>query len=142
MGNPVVHWEFMSKDPAKVSDFYAKLFGWKVTHHPELNYRIVETGAKGEMRGINGGILKPDREGPWPGNMLFYVLVDDLAAYRKKIVDAGGVIHVEEQEVPGMGTLSLFTDPEGRMNGLWKAKAATPKRKPAKKAGKAGKKKS
>jgi len=103
---------------------------------------LVETGAKGEMRGINGGILKPDREGPWPGNMLFYVRVDDLAAYRKKIVDAGGVIHVEEQEVPGMGWLSLFTDPEGRMNGLWKAKAAMSKKKPAKKAGKAGKKKS
>src|SRR2546430_4988891 len=87
----------------------------------------------GEMRGINGGILKPEREGPWPGNMLFYVLVDDLAAYRKKIVDAGGVIHVEEQEVPGMGWLSLFTDPEGRMNGLWKAAPAAA-RKPAKKA--------
>jgi hypothetical protein len=30
MGNPIVHWELMSKDPAKVSDFYAKIFGWKV----------------------------------------------------------------------------------------------------------------
>ena len=72
--------------------------------------------------GINGGIFKPDREGPWPGNMVLYIDVDDLAAYRKKIVAAGGKIHVEEQEVPGMGTLSLFTDPEGRMMGLWKAK--------------------
>jgi len=77
MGRPVVHWEFMSKDPAMVSDFYAKIFGWKVRHMPQVNYRLVETGAKGEMRGINGGILKPEREGPWPGNMLFYVLVDD-----------------------------------------------------------------
>src|SRR6267142_5875127 len=110
MGNPVVHWEFMSKDPAMVSDFYAKIFGWRVKHMPEMNYHIVETGGQG---GINGGILKPDRKGPWPGNMLFYILVDDLAAYRKKIVEAGGQIHVEEQEVPGMGTLSLFTDPEG-----------------------------
>jgi uncharacterized protein len=103
MGSPVVHWELMSKDPAKVSDFYAKIFGWKIQHRPELNYRIVETGGEG---GINGGILKPEREGPWPG----------------KIVAAGGKIHVEEQEVPGMGWLSLFTDPEGRMMGLWKAK--------------------
>ena len=139
MGRPVVHWEFMSKDPEKVSDFYAKIFGWKVRHIPQLNYRLVETGAKGEMRGVNGGILKPEREGPWPGNMLFYVLVDDLAAYRKKIVDAGGVIHVEEQEVPGMGWLSLFTDPEGRMNGLWKAAPAAA-RKPAKKAARKKKK--
>jgi predicted enzyme related to lactoylglutathione lyase len=29
---------------------------------------------------------------------------------------------VEEQEVPGMGAFSLFTDPEGRMMGLWKTK--------------------
>ena len=133
MGRPVVHWEFMSKDPEGVSDFYAKIFDWKIQHHPELNYRVVETGAKGAMPGINGGIVKPDREGPWPGNMLFYILVDDLAAYREKIVAAGGKIHVEEQAVPGMGTLSLFTDPEGRMNGLWKA-AGMPAKKPARKA--------
>ena len=134
MGRPVVHWEFMSKDPAMVSDFYAKIFGWKIqSMGGPVDYRLVDTGAKGEMRGINGGILKPEREGPWPGNMLFYVLVDDLAAYRKKIVDAGGQIHVEQQAVPGMGWFSLFTDPEGRMNGLWKAKAAMSKKKPGKK---------
>jgi len=131
MGQPVVHWELMSKDPAKVAAFYAGLFGWKVHHRPELNYRIVETGSK---EGINGGILKPEREGPWPGNMLFYIAVDDLGAYRKKIVEAGGRIHVEEQEVPGMGSFSLFTDPEGRMNGLWSAKGPT--RKAAQKAAK------
>jgi predicted enzyme related to lactoylglutathione lyase len=51
----------MSKDPAKVSDFYAKIFGWKVSHRPELTYRIVDTGAEGEMHGINGGIVKPDK---------------------------------------------------------------------------------
>jgi predicted enzyme related to lactoylglutathione lyase len=132
MGNPVVHWELMSKDPAGVSEFYAKLFGWKVTHHPQINYRVVETGAKGAMSGINGGIVKPEREGPWPGNMLFYILVDDLAKYRDNIVAAGGRIHVEEQEVPEMGWLCLFTDPEGRMMGLWKAKM--PAKKPARKA--------
>ena len=122
MGNAVIHFELMSKEPEKVSAFYAKIFDWKVTHHPEINYRVVETGAEGEMHGINGGIVKPDQPGPWPGNMLFYILVDDLSKYRDKVVAAGGKIHVEEQEVPGMGTLSLFTDPEGRMMGLWKAK--------------------
>ena len=35
MGNPVVHWELMSKDPAKVSEFYAKTFDWKVQHMPK-----------------------------------------------------------------------------------------------------------
>jgi predicted enzyme related to lactoylglutathione lyase len=91
MGNPVVHWELMSKEPQKLAAFYEKLFGWKVEHRPELNYRIVDTQA---ASGINGGIVRPDREGPWPGKMLFYIAVDDLR-------------------------FSLFTDPEGRMMGLW-----------------------
>lgn len=117
MGNPVVHWELMSKEPAKVAGFYEKIFDWKIQHRPEINYRLVDTGSD---MGINGGILKPEREGPWPGNMVLYIAVDNLGDYRKKIVAAGGTIHVEEQVVPGMGALSLFTDPEGRMMGLWK----------------------
>jgi uncharacterized protein len=123
MGNPVVHFELMSKNPAKVADFYAKTFGWKISNVPEINYRIVDTDAKASaMPGINGGIVKPDKPEPWPGNMTMYILVDDLAAYRKKVKAAGGKIHVEEQKVPKMGKFSLFTDPEGRMMGLWKAK--------------------
>jgi hypothetical protein len=121
MPNPVVHWEMMSKDPAKVSAFYEKVFGWTIKHMPEMDYHLVETGGEG---GINGGIFQPQREGPWPGNMTLYINVDDLAAFRKKIVAAGGKICVEEHQVPGMGAFSLFTDPEGRMMGLWKA--ATP----------------
>jgi len=119
MGSPVVHWELWSKDPAKVSAFYERVFEWKVNHVPQLDYRIVDTQAQGEMKGINGGIMTP-KEGPWPGNMSFYIMVDDLAAYKKKIVEAGGKILVEEQEVPGMGWFSLFSDPDGRCIGIWK----------------------
>ena len=117
MGNPVVHWEFLSQDPAKVAAFYERVFAWKVQHRPELNYRLVDTGGEG---GINGGIIKPERPEPWPGNTTVYIDVDDLGAYRRRVVEAGGKILIEEQEVPGMGTFSLFTDPDGRMMGLWK----------------------
>ena len=117
MGNPVVHWELLSRDPAKLAAFYERVFGWKIQHRPELNYRIVDTGGEG---GINGGIIKPDRPEPWPGNTTVYIHVDDLAAYRKRVVETGGKILIEEQDVPGMGTLSLFTDPDGRMMGLWR----------------------
>ena len=119
MGNPVVHWELLSKDPAKMSNFYEKVFAWKIKHMPEMNYRLVDTGGEG---GINGGIMKPEHEGPWPGNMTLYIDVDDLASYREKVVGAGGKILIEEQEVPGMGAFSLFADPEGRMMGLWKTR--------------------
>lgn len=121
MGRPVVHWELMSKEPEKLASFYEKVFDWSVRYMPEFDYRMVDPGGQG---GIGGGIVKPQREGPWPGNMLFYIDVDDLAAYREKIVAAGGKIRVEEEEVPGMGAFSLFTDPEGRMMGLWTTKKA------------------
>ena len=85
-----------------------------------MNYRIVDTG--GERAASTAASSSRQREGPWPGNMLFYIAVDDLAKYRQKVVAAGGKIHVEEQKVPGMGKFALFTDPEGRMMGLWKAK--------------------
>ena len=120
MGNPVVHWEMMSSDPAKIGEFYAKVFDWNVKHMPELKYRIVETGGEG---GINGGITKPEHPEPWPGKLTMYINVEDLDAYRKRVVDAGGKIMIEEMEVPGMGSFSLFTDPDGRMMGLWKTKS-------------------
>ena len=37
MGNPVVHWELMSKQPERVAEFYAKIFAWKVDHRPQFN---------------------------------------------------------------------------------------------------------
>ncbi len=116
MGKPVVHWELWSKNPKKVSDFYTKAFDWKIQHMPEMNYHLVDTGGNG---GINGGIMTP-QEGPWPGNMAFYIDVEDLALYRKKIVEAGGKIVVEQMEVPNVGAFCLFEDPDGRVLGIWK----------------------
>lgn len=116
MGQPVVHWELWSKDPEKVSEFYKQAFDWSIQHIPELDYRMVETGGSG---GINGGIMKP-KDGPWPGNMAFYISVDDLATHREKIKSAGGKIVVEEMEVPGIGSFALFEDPDGRVLGIFK----------------------
>lgn len=115
MGCPVVHFELWSKDPEKVGDFYAKAFGWNIRFIPEMQYRLVETGDKG---GINGGIMTP-KEGPWPGNMAFYIDVDDLAAARSRIVESGGKVIVEQMDVPGVGSFALFSDPDDRVLGIW-----------------------
>ncbi len=116
MGQPVVHWEFWSEDPEKISEFYQRVFGWEIRHIPEMNYRLVETGGTG---GINGGIMKP-QAGPWPGKLAFYIDVDDLDAFAKKITSAGGKMVVDKMEVPGVGQFSLFEDPDGRVLGMWK----------------------
>jgi len=116
MGQPVVHWELWSQDPEKAAAFYTKVFDWTIQHIPEMDYRFVDTGGEG---GINGGIMKP-KEGPWPGNLAFYIDVDDLDAYAKKVTAAGGKMIVEKMVVPGVGEFSLFGDPDGRVVGMWK----------------------
>jgi len=78
----------------------------------EMDYRLVKTGGRG---GFNGGVFKPPREGLWRSNMTLYI-----AVYSKKIIFAGGKIHVEEQQVSGMGVFSLFADIEGRMMDITK----------------------
>lgn len=117
MGDPVIHWEFWTENTKRVSDFYRKVFGWQIQNIPEINYNIVDTGSKS---GINGGIMTPQRSGPWPGKLTFYIDVDDLDKYAAKIKAAGGGILIDKQQVPGMGTFSLFEDPDGRAIGIWK----------------------
>lgn len=116
MGQPVIHFELWTKNPEKVTDFYAKVFDWNIQNIPEMNYRIVDTGGQG----INGGIMTPKMgEPPWPGNMSFYIDVEDLEAYSEKVKAAGGKIVVPRMDVPGAGSFTLFEDPDGRVMGLW-----------------------
>jgi uncharacterized protein len=116
MGRPIVHWELWSQDPDRASEFYERVFDWTIRHIPEMDYRLVETGGEGS---INGGIMKP-KQGPWPGKLAFYIDVDDIEAYVKRITEAGGKIVVEPVDVPGVGQFALFEDPDGRVLGLWK----------------------
>jgi predicted enzyme related to lactoylglutathione lyase len=116
VANPVVHWELWSEDPERASKFYSDVFGWGIRNIPDMNYHVAEKGGQG---GIGGGIMKP-QQGPWPAKLTFYIDVEDLAEYRDKIVEAGGKIVVEEVEVPGVGSMALFEDPDGRVIGLWK----------------------
>ncbi len=116
MGQPVVHWEFWSEDPAGTAEFYRAVFGWNIRPIPALDYQLVEPGGPG---GIGGGIMKP-KSGPWPAKLALYIDVDDLDRFGDKIRRAGGKILVDKVDVPGVGQLSLFEDPDGRVLGMWK----------------------
>lgn len=120
MGNPVVHWELWSDDPQKLSGFYEQAFGWKIQGMPEMSYWMADTQGPEGMKGINGGLFRPQGapEG-WPGKLAFYILVDDLAAALEKVKAAGGKVLLERQEVGDMGAFALFADPEERVLGLW-----------------------
>ena len=115
MGAPIVHFEFWSEDPDRASEFYKQVFDWQIRHIPEIDYHLVDT----EGGGINGGIMKP-KQGPWPSNLSLYIQVDDVEAYREKIIQGGGKIITDTMEIPNVGTFALFADPDGRVLGIWK----------------------
>lgn len=127
MGQPVVHFEFWTKSPERLSDFYRSAFGWDIRHIPEMKYWLTNSGQK---TGINGGIFSP-QEGTWPGNVCLYIDVPNLGDAVAQVRSAGGTMIVERQDVPGMGAFALFTDPDGRVNGIWEQTAmAKPQARP------------
>lgn len=116
MGNPVVHFEIAVKDEKQGSEFYSKLFDWKIKFDEKFNYGEIETGGEG---GIEGGLFKAE-EGKYPPYVTFYVQVDDLQAYLNKAEELGGRTILPPTPIPGIGSCAMFSDPEGNMIGLYK----------------------
>jgi predicted enzyme related to lactoylglutathione lyase len=112
MANPVVHFDVSGPNPEELQTFYGEVFGWKITPVPEMNYALVDT--QGGF-GINGGI--GGSQGG-PGQIAFYVMVDDLQATLDKAESLGGKTTQAVIEVPGTVTLAMFADPEGHEVGL------------------------
>jgi len=111
MGNPVVHFEIIGKDGAKLHSFYNQLFGWEVKADNEWNYGMVDAADAG----IGGGI------GPGePTGVTMYIQVPDLDAALAKAETLGGKTLTPPTEIPGTVTFAAFADPEGNRIGLVK----------------------
>ena len=119
MGQPVVHFEVVGKDAAKLQSYYAELFGWEVNSNNPMNYGLVarEDNLSPEGIGIGGGIgTGPEGYG---GHVTFYVGVDDVEEALAKAESLGGtrVMGPMTMDEPPL-TLGQFTDPEGHVIGL------------------------
>jgi predicted enzyme related to lactoylglutathione lyase len=115
MANPFVHVELNSTDVTKAKSFYGQLFGWKLEDLPmgPETYTMIGVG-----EGTGGGMMKHPVPGA-PSSWLAYVLVDDIHASTKKAASLGAKLLQDVKEVPGMGWLSIFTDPTGAALGMW-----------------------
>jgi uncharacterized protein len=116
MGNPVIWFEIISADAAKLRDFYGSVFGWTFNADNPFNYGIADTGAGS---GIGGGVGAP--MGPGAGYVTFYVSVPDIDAALAQITARGGKIVQPKTTVPNGPTLAHFSDPSGHRIGLLEA---------------------
>jgi predicted enzyme related to lactoylglutathione lyase len=117
--DPVVHFEMPAEDRKRMSEFYAKAFGWQTQQlGPDMgNYVLVmttESDVKGPKKpgAINGGFYSKsdDMLAQFPSVV---ISVQDIKASMKKVADAGGRVLGEPMNIPGIGQSVSFLDSEG-----------------------------
>ena len=121
MGQPVVHFEVMGKDAAKLQKYYSDLFGWEVDANNAMSYGMVpreSNKTKDGATGIGGGVGQAP-EG-YSGHVTFYVAVPDVEAALAKVAELGGTRMMGPERPMDMVEIGLFTDPEGHVVGVVK----------------------
>jgi predicted enzyme related to lactoylglutathione lyase len=115
MGQPVMQWQILAKNPDQLSNFYGQLFGWTAKSDNALGYRTIDTGAG---RGINGGMWPAPPEGR--AMVTLYIEVDDVPEYVKKATGLGASIIMPHQKLPDGDEMAVILDPEGIPIGLFR----------------------
>jgi predicted enzyme related to lactoylglutathione lyase len=118
MGQPVVHFEVVGKDGAKLQEYYSELFGWEVDADNPMNYGMVsrEGNLGRDGVGIGGGV----GQGPegYEGRVTFYIAVPDVEEALQKAESLGGKRVMGPEDIMGQVVLGQFTDPEGHLVGV------------------------
>ena len=110
----IVHVEIPAANVEAAGKFYADLFGWKISHMPEMNYTMFEAGDGDEY----GGFPQVSPENP-AGQVLVYIHSDDIEADLKKVEKLGGKVIYQKAEIPGTGWFGVFQDPTGNVLALY-----------------------
>jgi predicted enzyme related to lactoylglutathione lyase len=119
VGQPVVHFEIIGTEPAKLRTYYAELFGWAFDTSGPVAPAVSEPGNYGFVApAANGGGIAGGGAGHEP-HVIFYVGVPVVEAALKQAESLGGTRRMGPAQAPG-GDLVVghFTDPEGNLIGV------------------------
>jgi uncharacterized protein len=123
MGQPVVHFEVIGRDPERLRSYYGDLFGWEFdTSSPvseavsePMNYGFVGGNTTGDGIGIPGGV---GGGADYDGHTIFYVGVPDVEAALQRAESLGGTRRMGPARAPTGLVIGHFTDPEGHLIGV------------------------
>jgi uncharacterized protein len=121
MGQPVVHFEIIGRDPAKLQSYYGELFGWEFDTSNPMNYGVVarEGNTNDDGVGIGGGVGGPGPD-DYEGHVTFYAEVPDVEAALAKAESLGGTRVMGPEQIMETIEIGLFTDIEGHLVGVVK----------------------
>jgi uncharacterized protein len=123
MGRPVVHFEIIGNDPAKLRGYYSELFGWEFQTGDAVTVKVSQPGmygfvdgsTTGEGNGINGGV--GGGQG-YERRVLFYVGVPDVESALRQAEGLGGKRLMGPEPESGDFAVGRFIDPEGNVIGV------------------------
>jgi len=118
MANRLTHFEIYGEQPARLAEFYRRVFGWQVEQMEAVDYWRVNTGSV-EANALNGGLTYralPDLNG-W----LLYVQVPLLDETVELIKSLGGSVIRPKSAVPRAAWVTIVADPAKNIFGVWQA---------------------
>jgi predicted enzyme related to lactoylglutathione lyase len=123
MGQPVVHFEIMGRDPGKLRSYYGELFGWEFdTSSPvaeavsePTNYGFMNRITTSDGTGIPGGV---GGGAGYQSHAIFYVGVPNVEAALQRAESLGGKRQMGPVRAPTGLVVGHFTDPEGNLIGV------------------------
>jgi predicted enzyme related to lactoylglutathione lyase len=121
-----VWYELMTSDMKAAEAFYASVVGWtaKDAGMPGMAYTLFSAGAA-QVAGMMA-IPEEARKMGMPPNWGGYLAVPDVDAAAAAVKKAGGTIHREPMDIPGVGRFAPASDPQGAMFSLFRGTSEAP----------------
>ena len=110
-----IWYELMTSDADAAQNFYAGILGWTFADsgQEDMDYRVISANgvAVGGLLPITEEMQADGARPCWMG----YIGVDDVDASAAEIESAGGKIHMQPKDIPGVGRFAFVNDPQGVM---------------------------
>jgi uncharacterized protein len=118
MGQPVVHFEIMGRDGAKLRSFYRDLFDWETDPDNPFDYGVVarEDNLSAEGVGIGGGV--GGVTGDQQPHVTVYVEVPEVETSLARAEELGGTRLMGPEEIMDGLVIGIFLDPDGNLLGV------------------------
>jgi predicted enzyme related to lactoylglutathione lyase len=108
VGDPVMQWQIVSKQPEAHAGFYSAVFGWNVRSDNPMGYLIASTGSE---RGISGGFWPAPPEAS--AFVQLFMEVGDVTATIELVTRHGGSVLIPPQTLPEGDQMAILRDPVG-----------------------------
>jgi len=123
MPQPVVHFEVVGKDPARLRNYFGELFGWEFEFPSPVAQEVSESESYGFLNaitsedgtGIPGGVGGGSN---YESHAVFYVGVPDVEAALRRAEELGGTRVMGPATSPNGLVIGHFRDPEGTLMGV------------------------